>query len=437
MKPQNLSVAIIGGGCAGLATATELLLKGVSVSLFERQPFLGGIATGFRDPNWDSSLEYFYHHWFQSDSWMKHYIKVWGVEHKLVFRRPVTVSETQSHGFVQLDSPMSLLTYPNELSMLDKVRMGAAMAYIKALPTWKYLERITAQEWCERYMGRQGFEVIWKPLLEGKFGVQDAKTVNMAWLWARIRCRTSELGTYRGGFRQLFDDVQKWLTARGANITTSCDRPVVELKDDDTWIVNNKKFSHVVVATSPQSFADLFGSFAPLYAKATASRPVLGVQVVILSSKRSLGTHYWYSLHKSNRTPFLALIEHTNFVPISEFGGEHIIYLADYLSPNSAEWHRSDDELINLAVQTCTRVETTFTPSDINRTWVFREPYAQPIVGVNASQNIPELKVSEAPNLYHVSMAHVYPWDRGTNFAFKMGYFVVNEILARSFVTQK
>jgi hypothetical protein len=43
------------------------------------------------------------------------------------------------------------------------------------------------------------------------------------------------------------------------------------------------------------------------------------------------------------------------------------------------------------------------------------------VVGINASQKMPPIKVPDVPNLYHLSMAHVYPWDRGTNFAFELG----------------
>jgi protoporphyrinogen oxidase len=421
------SVAIIGGGCAGVAAATELVLQGSRVSLFERRPFLGGIASGFRDPGWKSSLEHFYHHWFKSDAFLTHYAKIWGVEDKLVFRRPVTVSETASHGFVQLDSPLSLLAYP-ELPMLDKIRMGAALAYIKAFPSWRPLERVTARAWCERYMGKRGFEAIWKPLLVGKFGPQFADVVNMAWFWARIRCRTPELGTYRGGFRQLFDDVEGWLSGRGVDVRKSCGDLAIT-RNGDGWMVNGQPFDRLIVATEPAAFKRLVGEHAPAYAQTITQRPALGVQVVVLSTKRSLGSHYWYSLRKGPENPFLALIEHTNFVPADEFGGEHVLYLADYLSTGVSEWNRSDEELRSLAIRSCARVLPGFSETDVNRHWVFRDPYAQPVVGVNASQSIPPIVVPDAPNLFHLSMAHVYPWDRGTNFAFELGKRVAGILL--------
>ena len=48
MTPR--SVAVVGGGFAGLAAAVRLARAGARVTLLERRPFLGGRAYSFRDP---------------------------------------------------------------------------------------------------------------------------------------------------------------------------------------------------------------------------------------------------------------------------------------------------------------------------------------------------------------------------------------------------
>lgn len=45
--PAGVRAAVIGGGIAGVAAATTLLERGVNVSVFEREPMLGGRAGGF------------------------------------------------------------------------------------------------------------------------------------------------------------------------------------------------------------------------------------------------------------------------------------------------------------------------------------------------------------------------------------------------------
>ena len=61
-----------------------------------------------------------------------------------------------------------------------------------------------------------------------------------------------------------------------------------------------------------------------------------------------------------------------------------------------------------------------FDPAWIQNAWVFREAYAQPVPFVDHSRHIPSTK-TPLPGLHFASMSQVYPWDRGTNYAVKLG----------------
>jgi protoporphyrinogen oxidase len=165
-----MRVAVIGGGFTGLACATELARCGLEVALYERNEKLGGLAAGFQEMTWNSTLEFFYHHWFRTDKFVLKYAKIWQAEEGLEFKRPSTVIQTDQHDFVQLDSAKSLLQFP-ELGLFDKLRMGAALAFLKIYWNWHKLESVTAEDWCRKYMGDEGFDRIWRPLLVGKYGL--------------------------------------------------------------------------------------------------------------------------------------------------------------------------------------------------------------------------------------------------------------------------
>src|SRR5664280_1657434 len=49
-SPQRPSVAIVGGGLAGLAAGSALADAGYQVELFERRPYLGGRASSYELP---------------------------------------------------------------------------------------------------------------------------------------------------------------------------------------------------------------------------------------------------------------------------------------------------------------------------------------------------------------------------------------------------
>ena len=66
-----MKIAIIGAGYAGMAAAYDLKKAGHDVTIIlESADYVGGLATGFKEPHWDWSVEKFYHHWFQSDASM-------------------------------------------------------------------------------------------------------------------------------------------------------------------------------------------------------------------------------------------------------------------------------------------------------------------------------------------------------------------------------
>ena len=72
-----MKIAIIGAGFGGMAAAYDLREAGHEVIIYESANYVGGLASGFKEPHWDWSVEKFYHHWFQSDSSMLGLIEEW------------------------------------------------------------------------------------------------------------------------------------------------------------------------------------------------------------------------------------------------------------------------------------------------------------------------------------------------------------------------
>lgn len=430
-------VAVIGGGFTGLACATECIRRGDEVFLFEREPRLGGLAAGFQEQGWKSSLEIAYHHWFASDKFVREYAQLWGVDDKIVFRRPLTVMETTQGQFRPLDSPVALLQFP-DLSFFQAFRMGLVLAWLRVTASWEGLEPHSADEWCRRMMGNEGFETIWQPLLVGKFGSEHARQVNMAWLWARLHSRTPQLGTFQGGFARYVDAAESWLRAKGARIHAGITLSRVTRTPQGKWLVagnssDELEADQVVVAAPPGALQALVPDLSPAARASCCQQESLGALVVLFTMRRPLQQNgpYWYSLRKGPERPFLAVIDHSQFVPADEFGGEHPVYVADYVPTSGADWKRSDEDLRQRALDALRRITPDLGSDDVVRVWVFRFAHAQPIPRPNASASLPPIAVPDAPGLFHASLAHVYPWDRGTNFALELGRRVADLLHAK------
>jgi protoporphyrinogen oxidase len=159
----------------------------------------------------------------------------------------------------------------------------------------------------------------------------------------------------------------------------------------------------------------------------------MGAVVLILSLKRRLSEkgYYWFNIPKSAGYPFLALVEHTNFISPEHFGGDHIVYIGDYLEPDHEYFGLSQGDLLERFLSVLPRFNPEFNPDWIKKTWLFRTKYAQPVPLVNHSENIPAIQ-TPLPGLYFASMSQVYPWDRGTNFAVEIGREAARIMMAGS-----
>jgi protoporphyrinogen oxidase len=153
----------------------------------------------------------------------------------------------------------------------------------------------------------------------------------------------------------------------------------------------------------------------------------MGAVVMTLALTRPLTNGlYWVNMPK-DQFPYLALVEHTNFVAPEHYGGDRLIYLGDYLEQNHEYFHLSHEELLDRFLPSLALVNPAFERSWVRASWVHRERYAQPIVPVGHSANIPPLR-TPLPGLFWASMSQVYPWDRGTNFAVELGQRVAVEM---------
>src|SRR5690606_3788362 len=149
-----------------------------------------------------------------------------------------------------------------------------------------------------------------------------------------------------------------------------------------------------------------------------------GAVVMTLALSRPLmaDSHtYWLNIpasspDKAGGVPFLALVEHTNYIDRSHYGGDHILYCGDYVVPDHPYFTMSREEIEQLFVGVLHRINPTFRPEWVRKSWLFKARYAQPVPLLNHSRNIPDLR-TPIPGLYFAGMSQVYPWDRGTNFA--------------------
>ena len=426
MEGISMKIAIIGAGYGGMAAAWDLRKAGHDVTIYESADFVGGLASGFKEPGWKWSVEKFYHHWFASDKHMLGLIDELGLSDKVLFPRPLTVMYYEGK-FYPFDSIVKMALFPGLGWGINKIRFGLVGLFLRLTTNWKELEKYTVDEWMRKWTGETVYKLMWEPLVIGKFGEKYYKQVNMAWMWARIHARTTRLGTFEGGFQAFADQFAEKLKAVGVEIKLSA--PVTHIqrnagsgKFDLSTVDGMESADKVLVTLSPGVAAKMVPSLPKEYLEGLLRLKSMGAVVLTLSLKHQLSKegYYWYNIPKSAGFPFLAVVEHTNFVSAENFGGEHIVYVGDYLEPEHEYFHLTKEELLEKFAPSLKKFNPDFDISWVNKTWLYRAAYAQPVPLVNHSKNIPAIE-TPIEGLYFASMSQVYPWDRGTNFAVEIG----------------
>ncbi len=422
---------MLGGGALGLGAALRLAQAGKTVTLIERESQLGGLAAGFRVG--PSALEKFYHHIFTTDTTIIGFINELGLGDRLIWGRPNT--STLSGGrIVSLGGIPDLLRLPL-LKTPDRVRFLAGMAVLKAIPNERVFVGHTAAEWMPRLMGRRVYDVMWEPVLRGKFSTR-ANEIAMSWLWSRVHERSLRLGYVRGGFQLMYDAFGERIRALGGTILTGTAATQIRGAAQGVEVTTDKngsyQFDQLLVTLPTRLFTRLAPELPTEYVERYPGPEHYGAHVLILGLDRQLlpGV-YWLNINDRD-LPFLALVEHTNFMPPSDYGGLHLVYLGNYLPMDHPLFtSTSDEDILSSYLEAIRRIQPRLESSWVQQHWVFRAPFAQPIVTTDYLNQLPPHQ-TPLPGVFLANMAHVYPQDRGQNYSLRLGERMARLILSSS-----
>jgi protoporphyrinogen oxidase len=428
-----MKIAIIGGGIAGLTAAYELTKAGHETVVYERDPELGGQAGTF--PVGGTRLERFYHHIFTSDWHIIGLLDELGLGSQLQWI-PSKVGWFYGGRVYDFVTPMDLLRF-TPLSLVDRVRAGVVSLYLQRKTDGLTYENTTAASWIQRYAGRNVYRVLWNPMLRGKFG-QQAEEVSMTWFWGKMHLRfgsrkglgKESLGYLSGSFQVMVDELARRVVAQGGSIRTGMPVERVIVEDGRAAGIRTDQGDEPadrVIATVPSfTFLGLAPELAGDYAALLHKVSYQAALVLVLQISRSLSPKYWLNVSDPN-TPFVAAIEHTNYIPPETYEGKRLLYLSNYLSAEDPLFRASKDEVIAAYTPGVQRINPAFDASWIQESWLFRDPAGQPVVTRGYSQIIPAYR-TPISGLFLANTTQIYPEDRGMNYSVRLGQTIARVV---------
>lgn len=420
-------VVVVGAGFSGLSAAYELVKLKKRVIVFDSEPSVGGLAGSYQLGS--TRLDFFYHHWFTSDTESIKLIQELGISH-LMREKATNTGMFYANKFFKLSTPFDLINF-KPLNLFNRLRLGFLVLYVRKIEDWRKLEGITAKKWLLKLGGSEVYKVVWEPLLRGKFGAY-AELVSAVWFWNKIKLRGGSRGKrgeerllyMHGAFSVLAERLADKIIESGGTIYLSS--PVREIfpVEGRGWeiLLNEKSVvaKRVIVTTPLPITAKLITGWASQeYINSLKRINYLGNVCLILVLNKSLSNTYWLNVNDPS-FPFVGIIEHTNLEDKSAYQGKHIVYLSKYLTTDNHMFLMSRDEMLDFSIPYLKKMFPEFKLEWIDDVFLWKSEWSQPVIESNYSKYMPK---EDGPIAgFHIcTMAQIYPEDRGTNYAIKAG----------------
>lgn len=344
-----MKTVIIGGGLAGLAAAYKLAGRD-EIAVIEKEPELGGMASSYRveTPSGSYHIEKYYHHIFAGDKELLSLIEELGLCSRLEWLRGTTGYYFDGRIY-PMNTPFEIL---KALPFMDVLRLTLLVLKARAIKDTSPYDDIAAKDWIVSTAGEFVYNNFFLPLLSSKFGDNKEK-VSAAWLLGRVRIRSNRgakgerLGYMRGGFHALIEAMAEHVRKKGGRIIQgSVSRIEITNGSVQGVVVDGEHIecSRVISTAAPDILgkiidAGLLGLDLKINYQGTACA-LFGLSGKIMDDV------YWLNI--KDNVPFGAVIEHTNFAPLSDYS-EHLMYVTSYFqNSGSVLWKAGDKELVEL-----------------------------------------------------------------------------------------
>jgi squalene-associated FAD-dependent desaturase len=294
------TVAIAGGGLAGLAAACALAEAGFHVSLFERRPFLGGRASSYQHPGTGEIVDNCQHVLLGCCTNLLDFYRRAGVEEKIRWYEKLTFLEPGGRESVIAPSglPAPLHNAPaflraDCLSLRDKLGISRAMAALAPSPPADNGESFL--RWLTRHgQTEQAIDRFWKTILVSALN-EDLDQVSVPYAAHVVResflksAAAGRMGIPTVPLTDLYGTAGDYIRARGGEIQFRAAVESFRAEGPGVVVTTNgaeKQFDYLVLAVP----FDVLGRILP---ETTPAAP-LAAALKRFSTSPITGIHLWF-----------------------------------------------------------------------------------------------------------------------------------------------
>jgi protoporphyrinogen oxidase len=290
------------------------------------------------------------------------------------------------------------------------------------------MDRIPAQEWLRRTLGREAFELLGAPWLDATFGRFDDVPAYLAWrgLASWPRFAQGAHGYLRGGHRALGDALRRSVEASGGEVRSGERVLALEWTRGAARVETENgelRFDGLISTLALPDLAKLAQGELLRVLPFTASHPRGEISVVALA-ERPLGPYY-HVTPIGRGTSFSSVRDAGHLLPASERSRLHPIYVTRRCDPQQPEFHASDESLQREALELLATLSSgELRVRDVR---VFRAPHADLSWSIGDLERRPPARLG-ATRVFTCATAHAYPRPVSTDTSIMLARETVLDI---------
>jgi squalene-associated FAD-dependent desaturase len=436
---QRKTVAIVGGGLAGLAAGCTLADAGLRVTLFERRPYVGGRASSYEHPGTGEVVDNCQHVLLGCCTNLIDFYKRLGVSDKirwfdeLTFIEPGGRASRMAPSF--LPAPMhNMPTFlgAKMLNMKDKLAIARAMDKMsRGLPEdgeENFLSWLRRNKQTE-----QAIERFWKTVLVSALNEElDRISVHYAAQVFRESFMKSAAGGRMGlpsiPLSDLYGSAIEYIRLRGGDVLLRSSVMAIAQKQDNVRVTTNtgeQIFDSVVLAAPFQTVASLLPTDA-------AAEPIKQ-QLAHFESSSITGIHLWFD-REITLLPHAVLLDRTiqwmfhksKFHDGKENAGNGS-YVELVVSASKSLVQKSREEILEMATRELEEFFPAVKEAKVIKAAVIKEIYATYSILPGLNKFRPEAK-TPWPHIFLAGDWTATGWPATMEGAVRSGYLAAEAL---------
>jgi squalene-associated FAD-dependent desaturase len=436
---QQKTVAVVGGGLAGLAAGCALADAGLRVTLFERRPYLGGRASSYEHPGTGEVVDNCQHVLLGCCTNLIHFYERLGVSEKirwfdeLTFIEPGGQASRMAPSF--LPAPMHnvpAFLRAKMLSAKDKLAIARAMAEMsRRLPEdsdENFLSWLKRNKQTERAIER-----FWKTVLVSALN-EDLDRMSVRYAAQVFResfmksAAAGKMGLPSIPLSDLYGSAAEYIRARGGHVLLRSAVTAIGPKQSTVGVFSNsgeQQFDSVVVAAPFQTVANLLPADA-------ASAPIKQ-QLAHFEGSPITGIHLWFD-REITALPHAVLLDrtiqwmfHKSKFHESKENARTGSYVELVVSASKSLVQKSREEILELATRELAEFFPVVKEAKIVKAAVIKEVYATYAILPGLDKHRPEAK-TQWPNIFLAGDWTSTGWPATMEGAVRSGYLAAEAL---------